>query len=113
MNALKSFASSNQLASLVNWSLLLVGIWLTVNFVWSFWPQVPTQVAVTQANNAPTKTFNLQAVVNADLFGSADAVIEEQPQEISAPVTRLNLKLRGVYSSEEDFATAMIEHNRK
>lgn len=113
MNALKSFASSNQLPSLVNWGLLLAGIWLTVNFVWSFWPQVPSQVAAPVANNAPSKTFDLQVVINADLFGSADTVIEEQPEEISAPVTRLNLKLRGVYASEEDFATAMIEHNRK
>jgi general secretion pathway protein C len=114
MNALKSFAKSSQLASLVNWGLLLGGIWLTVNFVWSFWPQVPTQaVATVEKKDSTTKTFNLQSVIDAELFGSAAAVIEEQPEEISAPVTRLNLKLRGVYSSEEDFATAMIEHNRK
>jgi len=114
MNALKSFAKSSQLASLVNWGLLLGGIWLTVNFVWSFWPQVPTQaVATVEKKDTTTKSFNLQSLIDAELFGSAAAVTEEQPEEISAPVTRLNLKLRGVYSSEEAFATAMIEHNRK
>lgn len=113
MKALKSFVSFNQLSSLVNWGLLLAGIWMTVNFVWSFWPQEPSRVAPLVANKTPSKRFDLQAVVNAELFGSTDVVIEEEPEEISAPVTRLNLKLRGVYASEEDFASAMIEHNRK
>ncbi len=112
MSQLKTFTHSANLASMANWLIVALALWMTTNFVWSFWPQVPTTVEPTAPQTRPTKSFDLQKVLASDLFGSADEVAE-QPKQISAPVTRLNLKLRGVYSSEEEYATAMIEHNRK
>ena len=113
MADVKSITSSANLATMTNWLIVGAALWLTTNFVWSFWPQVPTQIDTATPRTTTTKSFDLQNVLNAELFGSADKEVVEQPKEITAPVTRLNLKLRGVYSSEDEYASAMIEHNRK
>lgn len=113
MTDVKSLANSANLATMINWLIVGAALWLTTNFVWSFWPQMPTQIETSTPRASSTKSFDLQKVLNADLFGSTDQAAAEQPKEITAPVTRLNLKLRGVYSSEDEYATAMIEHNRK
>ena len=111
MSSLKLLVNSPKVITATNWLLLLLFLWLTTQFVWSFWPQsTPTQDVSTPTNSTAPQ-FNLNRVLSANLFGTPDQA-EEAPAQITAPVTRLNLKLRGVYSSEETYASAMIEHNR-
>lgn len=113
MVSLRPILQSDRAIQITNAVLLVLGVWLLVNFVWSFWPQQDSvnPGAVTPINQT-SRDFNLNKVINSNLFGSADKVAE-QPTQITAPVTRLKLKLRGVYSSEDEYASAMIEHNKK
>lgn len=92
--------------------MLILFIWMTVQFIWSFWPQSTASDNRQVTSNTPEISFNLKQVLDSRLFGEAGRAVEA-PQPISAPVTRLNLKLRGVYASDEEHASAMIEHNRK
>jgi general secretion pathway protein C len=112
MNSLKLLVNSPKAVTATNWLLLLLFLWLVTQFVWSFWPQSTTLPTASVQNSTSAPTFNLNRVLSANLFGAPEKAAEA-PRQITAPVTRLNLKLRGVYSSEDDYASAMIEHNRK
>lgn len=114
MASVSAVIQSDRAIQLVNAVLLVLGLWLVVNFVWSFWPQQDriSSGEVVQIQQSD-REFNLNKVVNAEIFGSATEAPAEVQQQITAPVTRLKLKLRGVYASEDDFAAAMVEHNNK
>jgi len=113
MTSLRELIQLDRAIQVTNALLLIIALWLLVNFVWSFWPQAdsvgePVIIPVQKASSE----FDVAKVVNSDMFGSATEA-PAQTQQITAPVTRLKLKLRGVYSSDDDYAAAMIEHNKK
>ena len=113
MLSLRPVLQSDRAIQITNALLLVAGIWLLVNFVWSFWPQEDSvsHGSVTPINQQ-TREFNVNKVLASKLFGSAEQATV-QPEQITAPVTRLKLKLRGVYAAEDEYASAMIEHSNK
>lgn len=112
MSALQSLFNSPGTIRIANWLLIALAIWMTSQFVWSFWPQPSAPVKTTPNQSIKKVSFNLNRVLSADLFGKAEST-RSQPEQITAPVSRLKLKLRGVYATEDELASAMIEHNRK
>lgn len=113
MDSVKQLLNSPKMVSLTNWLLLLLGIWLLIQFAWSFWPQAEIKISNSSVQSSkPQATFDLNKLLAVDLFGNAQ-VQDDSPKQIAAPVTRLKLKLRGVYASEDEFASAIVEHNRK
>lgn len=78
------------------------------------------QVIVSQARQSATKEkigTDVSNIIALNLFGEyqAQPVIVQPKEEVKdAPETKLNLTLSGVVaSSDEDIATAVIEHNGK
>jgi len=108
-------------ATIVSWVLLLLIVYLTSIFAWSIWDYfqprqkltIPTVVKST--NNKPSSKINVQKLTRYNLFGDTKSpVTVTSNNEIDAPVTRLKLKLRGVYAATEvELAGAMIEANIK
>jgi len=108
-------------ATIVSWVLLLLIVYLTSIFAWSIWDYfqprqkltIPTVVKST--NNKPSSKINVQKLTRYNLFGDTKSpVTVTSNNEIDAPVTRLKLKLRGVYAATEvELAGAMIEANNK
>lgn len=112
MNMLRFSSSSVLIVKAANLLLLLLFIWMTVQFIWSFWPQSSSTASRPVTGDSSEIAFDLNKVLASSLFGEAGKPVETS-QQISAPVTRLNLKLRGVFASDDEYASAMIEHNRK
>ncbi len=111
---------SPKAATIVSWILLLLIVYLTSLFAWSIWDyfqprQKITIPAIVSSANKPTSKVDIQKLTRYNLFGDSKIpVTVSNNNEIDAPVTRLKLKLRGVYAATEaDLAGAMIEANNK
>ncbi len=111
---------SPKAATIVSWILLLLIVYLTSLFAWSIWDyfqprQKITIPAIVSSANKPTSKVDVQKLTRYNLFGDSKIpVTVSNNNEIDAPVTRLKLKLRGVYAATEaDLAGAMIEANNK
>ncbi|MCP4414315.1 MAG: type II secretion system protein GspC [Gammaproteobacteria bacterium] len=111
---------SPKTATIVSWILLLMIVYLTSLFAWSIWDyfqprQKITIPAIVSSANKPTLEVNIQKLTRYNLFGDSKVpVTDSNNDEIDAPVTRLKLKLRGVYAATEvALAGAMIEANNK
>ena len=79
-------------------------------------PDVSEQTVTLKQNSRPNlnnsrKTTDVSALINRHLFGSTEvAVVEEKPQEVEVQETKLNLKLRGIYSADiVDHSNSIIE----
>jgi len=97
--------------------IVLIVIML-VNFSWKLWESFqPRSVVVLGQSASQTKTpvFNTRKLKSYQLFGTIEAKqTPDQSSQINAPITRLKLKLRGVYSASDDnLAGAMIEAQNK
>lgn len=112
---LQALLSSSKMAGVFT---LLLALWLLyqlASFSWQVWeglqPIEPIHVPEPEALNSNAKQVNLTQIKSAKLFGDSTAaspIIEQD--ELDAPITRLKLTLRGVYSTEDDkLAGAMIE----
>jgi general secretion pathway protein C len=116
---LQALLGSSKIAKVVT---LLLGLWLVymlANFSWQVWQALqdkePLKVPPIAVTESQAKPVNIQQIKAAKLFGdnSAPVTIVEQ-DELDAPITRLKLTLRGVYSTEEEqLAGAMIEANNE
>lgn len=112
---------SPTIATRVSWFLLLIIIYILALFSWSLWDYIQPRQTIdinALANSNSTKqssTLNIRQLTAFNLFGDTAATTNTTDNsQIDAPVTRLKLKLRGVYSaSEEDLAGAMIEAQNK
>ncbi len=111
---------SPKAATIVSWILLLLIVYLSSLFAWSIWDyfqprQKLTIPAIVSNANKPTPKVNIQKLTRYNLFGDTKTpVAVSNNNEIEAPVTRLKLKLRGVYAATEvELAGAMIEANNK
>ncbi len=111
---------SPKAATIVSWILLLLIVYLTSLFAWSIWDyfqprQEITIPAIVSSANKPTSKVDVQKLTRYNLFGDSKIpVTVSNNNEIDAPVTRLKLKLRGVYAATEvELAGAMIEANNK
>jgi len=108
-------------ATIVSWALLLLIVYLSSLFAWSVWSyfqprqKLTVPAVVSSSTNRSTSKINVQKLTRYNLFGDTKApVVASNNREIDAPVTRLKLKLRGVYAAtEEELAGAMIEANNK
>ena len=97
MMSLRALLQSERAIQLTNAVILVLAVWIGVSFVWSFWPQQDSfdTTGVTPITQT-SKEFNLSKVLDSELFGSTTEVAAPVEQ-ITAPVTRLKLKLRGVF----------------
>jgi len=109
---------SPKVAKIVSALILLIILYLIATFSWTLWgsfqPKPAMNIASTTSTNRSTST-NIQKLTGFNLFGDAKFTpVLTDSNELDAPVTRLKLKLRGVYaSSENKLAVAMIEAQNK
>jgi len=117
----RSLILSPKAAKIVSWVLLLLIVYIISIFGWAGWElfQPRQTVNIESASNNPTnnqsKSTDIRQLTVFNLFGDAQFV-QSIPDSnlIDAPVTRLKLKLRGVYAaSEVNLAGAMIEAQNK
>ena len=113
---------SPKVARSARWLLVLVILYLLVQLGWSIWASLQPRAAINIATVAENKNkdsitvLNVRQLMAINLFGdnktSNTKVVNSN--ELDAPVTRLKLKLRGVYSAEDQtLAGAMIEAQNK
>ncbi len=83
--------------------VLVIGIaWQLVQLTWLILDRGDTAPAVTappQPFNAPRKGFDVQAIANAHLFGTARVETAMNPAD--APQTQMNLVLAGTWAAED------------
>ena len=113
---------SPKIASSARWLLILAILYLLVQFGWSIWafiqprPVINVSTVAESHNKESITVLNVRQLMAINLFGDSKAsnLDEVDSNVLNAPVTRLKLKLRGVYSAEdEQLAGAMIEAQNK
>jgi general secretion pathway protein C len=106
-------------AKAISWLLVLAIIIMLSLFSWSIWeyfqPRENNLSSVVNSTATKSKTLDINQLTSYHLFGNPNttqaASISDQ---INAPVSRLKLKLRGVYATSDDLlASAMIEAKNK
>ncbi len=112
------FAKPEPWVKLTSVFLLVASLYLAAKLVW-LWVdafsvdyRIPESQVTPSSSPSRSSEVSVDAVVSKHLFGDVDArpqeVVEERPVE--AAETRLPLKLRGIYASEDDQrANAIIE----
>lgn len=111
----QSLLMSSRFAGFITLVLVALVIYLLAQMSWSVWsafqPRDAIEIPPVQQQRPVSQRVNVQRIAQVNLFGDATPVVNEpQADELNAPVTRLKLTLRGVYSStEETYAGAMIE----
>jgi len=116
-----SLFMSSKAAKSVSLLLFFVIIYLLATFSWSVWgllqPRTPINVEgiVNNSNSNLSTKVNIHQITRANLFGDNKSVTTKaNNSDLNAPVTRLKLKLRGVYAaSDSELAGAMIEAQNK
>ena len=109
---------STKTAKMVSTLFLLLIIYLLAIFSWTIWGSFQSKpslnIKATTTQSRPTTT-NINQLMGFNLFGDAKSTpVVADSSELDAPVTRLKLKLRGVYAaSENELAGAMIEAQNK
>ncbi len=111
---------SPKTSTVVSWVMIVLIIYLTSMFAWSVWGsfQPRQKISVENVSSSHKKTIasvNIHQLTQYNLFGDTESKVEIiENSDIDAPVTRLKLKLRGVYAASEKYlAGAMIEANNK
>jgi len=104
---------------LLQWSgwILAVFILARIFWIWTLYFAAPTDFkparVVPSSVKQSSANINVSKLVNLDLFGNT---VKEAPKvevQTNAPVTKLNLKLRGIYASKDKSkANAIIEDGR-
>ena len=98
--------------------LLIVLIAITAaNIFWLLWPSetqlaaVPGSTAAsTRSNKAVDTSTDFNSILSANIFGSATSREPAEIDPLVAPETRLNLKLTGIFSSnDEEQSRALIK----
>ncbi len=114
----RGFLLSPKAAKVVSVLLILFILYLIAAFSWTIWatfqPKPAINIASTTTISRSTNT-NIQQLTGFNLFGDAKSTpVVTDSSELDAPITRLKLKLRGVYAaSEKELAGAMIEAQNK
>ncbi|MCP3674608.1 MAG: type II secretion system protein GspC [Gammaproteobacteria bacterium] len=116
----RGFLLSPKAAKFVSALLILFILYLIAAFSWTVWeyfqPKPDLKIVSTTTTTRSANT-DIQQLTSFNLFGDAKPKpkpVVADSSELNAPVTRLDLKLRGVYSaSENDLAGAMIEAQNK
>ncbi len=119
--AFRSLMTSPSFAQKISWLVLILVIIMLTNFSWKLWsffqPRDPlTLHSISSTSNTnKADSFNINTLKTYQLFGSATETTSTSTEDpINAPITRLKLKLRGVYSAQEEkYAGAMIEAQNK
>ncbi|RLA00324.1 MAG: type II secretion system protein GspC [Gammaproteobacteria bacterium] len=118
----RELAMSSKFASATSWFILLIIIYMLASFSWAIWDYLQPRQAISissfnnQTSQQQSPKLNVNKIISFNLFGNAKSEPKKvvETGQLDAPVTRLNLKLRGVYAaSEENLAGAMIEANNK
>jgi len=116
----RGLAVSPKFAKLIAGTLILVIFYMLAIFGWSLWdffqPRQTININALASNNKSKQQtkLNINQLTALNLFGDSKVVKQTQSSQLDAPVTRLKLKLRGVYSaSDEQLAGAMIEAQNK
>jgi general secretion pathway protein C len=102
---------------LLNLVLIVLIAVTTAKIIWLLWPNEAQEGLpplpssdVSNTKNAPEQTADFSSILNANIFG---ARANSEPSEIDplvAPDTRLNLKLTGILSSnDEEQSRALIK----
>jgi len=97
--------------------ILAVYILAKIFWLWTLYFTAPTEVKSfsvkpASVNQTVSKT-NINQLINLNLFGSAVKDAPKEVVQVDAPVTKLNLKLRGIYAAENTAkANAIIEDGR-
>ena len=111
---------SSKFAKSIQLILLLSILYMLSNFSWVLWefflPKKPIVIVSSSVNSSQSsaESTNIAKLTNLNLFGNTQAVTAIETEEFDAPITRLKLKLRGVYASVDNSdASAMIEANNK
>ena len=106
-------------AKIATWILIFLIVYLLSTFSWSVWEyfQPRQTISVNQSikNSDQSATINIRQLTGFNLFGDAQSKSTAvNNNQYDAPVTRLKLKLRGVYAASDDqLAGAMIEAQNK
>jgi len=93
---------NQRLATIVSLLLVIACAYLLVEITWMFFPQdedvvMPArQKSVSQISNS-TQQNNFKKLTTANIFGVSDKAISQKPTK--APVTKLNLTLKGVLAA--------------
>ncbi len=107
---------NQRLAAIVSLILVVVCAWLLVNVTWLLVPQDDQiNIPVAQQNRAQVSTQAQQNSFNqltaANIFGVSDKAVVQT--SVKAPVTRLNLTLKGVLATQPmSRASAIIAQGR-
>jgi general secretion pathway protein C len=119
INTTTLFKNAAKWLPLLQWCgwVFAVFILAKIFWLWTLYFTAPTEfkpVAVApSAVKRSSNNLDVNQLVNLNLFGS---VVKDAPKIVvqeSAPETKLNLKLRGIYASnEKDKANAIIEDGR-
>jgi len=106
-------------ANAISWLLILAIIIMLSLFSWSVWeyfqPRENTITSPVNSTEIKSKTIDINKLTSFHIFGNPK-IIQAAPitDQINAPVTRLKLKLRGVYATADELlASAMIEAKNK
>ena len=120
INTTTLFKNAAKWLPLLQWGSWIFAVYILAKifWVWTLYFSAPSDLvpfkAATVSVKQSSSSIDVNQLINLNLFGS---VVKDAPktevQETSAPETKLNLKLRGIYASDEnDKANAIIEDGR-
>jgi general secretion pathway protein C len=108
--------TSKRLATVVSVLLMIACVYLLVEITWMFFaPNDQSAASVSPAKstrmNTQSQQANFRQLTAANIFGVSDKAVVAQPRK--APVTRLNLTLKGVLAAiPMNLANAIIAQGR-
>lgn len=113
---LKNYANWLPLLQWCSW-IIAIFILAKIFWVWMMYFSSPTEFKPLKVASVTTsqlsKSTDINKLVALNLFGSVAVNKPRETVQEEAPVTQLNLKLRGIYSSDERAkANAIIEDGR-
>ena len=106
-------------ANFMSWLLILAIVVMLSLLSWSVWeyfqPRKNTLSSVVNSTDIKSKALDINKLTSYHLFGNPKTIqATATTDQINAPVSRLKLKLRGVYAtSDELLSSAMIEAKNK
>jgi len=118
-NTLSWIKNPSHWLPMVQWSGWTLSVFILAKLFWLWTDYLltpseirPLSVRATTVSQSSQK-LDVSALLKLDLFGSAQVQAPVNTVEIDAPVTRLKLKLKGIYAADEKGkANAIIEDDR-
>ena len=107
---------NQRLAAITSLLLIVACAYLLVEITWMFFPQedegvLPAQRNIGSVNNKQTQQNNFRQLTSANIFGVSQSTTVAQSTK--APVTKLNLTLKGVLAAEPmELASAIIAQGK-